>query len=66
MLVVLGTIAAVQNQGSQNTADAIEHLLDYCTSHLDVVIRYHPNDMILRVHIDASYFSNPKAQNRAG
>eukprot|EP00957_Ditylum_brightwellii_P075610 5746634-Ditylum_brightwellii.AAC.1 len=66
MLVALGTIVAVQNQGTQNTADAVEHLLDYCTSHPDVVIRYCPSDMILRVHSNASYLSEPKARSRAG
>eukprot|EP00957_Ditylum_brightwellii_P052964 4015329-Ditylum_brightwellii.AAC.1 len=66
MLVVLGTIAAVQNQGTQNTADAIKHLLDYCTSHPIAVIRYRPSNMILRVHINASYLSEPKTQSRAG
>eukprot|EP00957_Ditylum_brightwellii_P192378 14645562-Ditylum_brightwellii.AAC.1 len=66
MLVVLGTIAAVQNQGKQNTADAIEHLLDYCASHPDDVIQYCPSDMVLRVHSNASYLSEPKACSRAG
>eukprot|EP00957_Ditylum_brightwellii_P007614 576143-Ditylum_brightwellii.AAC.1 len=55
MLVALGTIAAVQNQGIQNTADAVEHLLDYCASHQDAIIRYRPSNMILRVHSNTSY-----------
>eukprot|EP00957_Ditylum_brightwellii_P186361 14189645-Ditylum_brightwellii.AAC.1 len=59
-------MAAVQTQGTQNTADAIEHLLDYCASHLDAVIRYRPSDMILRVHSDAFYLSEPKVRSRAG
>eukprot|EP00957_Ditylum_brightwellii_P079493 6044656-Ditylum_brightwellii.AAC.1 len=66
MLVALGTIAAVQNQGTKDTADAIEHLLHYCASHPDAVISYHPSDIILRVHSDASYLSKPKARSRAG
>eukprot|EP00957_Ditylum_brightwellii_P005493 420657-Ditylum_brightwellii.AAC.1 len=66
MLVTLGTISAIHNQGTQNTADAIEHLLDYCTFHPDAVIRYHPSNMILRVHSNASYLSETKAQSRAG
>eukprot|EP00957_Ditylum_brightwellii_P130241 9935480-Ditylum_brightwellii.AAC.1 len=66
MLVVLRTIVAVQNQGTQNTADDIEHLLDCCASHLDAVIRYCPSHMILRVHSNASYLSETKAQSRAG
>eukprot|EP00957_Ditylum_brightwellii_P009890 746561-Ditylum_brightwellii.AAC.1 len=66
LLVALGTIAAVQNQDTQNTVDTIEHLLGYCTSHPDAVIRYCPSGMILRVHSNASYLSKPKARIRAG
>eukprot|EP00957_Ditylum_brightwellii_P143113 10904410-Ditylum_brightwellii.AAC.1 len=66
ILVVVGTIVAVQNQGTQNTADAMEHLLDYCASHPDTVIWYCPSNMILKVHSDASYLSEPKVHNRAG
>eukprot|EP00957_Ditylum_brightwellii_P175808 13386943-Ditylum_brightwellii.AAC.1 len=66
MIAVLGTIAAVQNQGTQNTADAIKNLLDYCASHLDAVIQYCSSNMILRVHSNASYVLEPKEQNRAG
>ena len=55
LIVALRTIAAVQNQGTKNTAEALKHLLDYCTSHLDAIIRYHPSNMILRVHSDVSY-----------
>eukprot|EP00957_Ditylum_brightwellii_P131490 10029403-Ditylum_brightwellii.AAC.1 len=54
------------NQGTQNTADVIEHLLDCCASYLDVVIQYCPSDMVLRVHSDASYLSEPKVRSRAG
>eukprot|EP00957_Ditylum_brightwellii_P205837 15345669-Ditylum_brightwellii.AAC.1 len=66
LLVALGTIAAVKNQGTQNKADAIEHLLDYCASHPNAVIRYRPSNMILWVHSDASYLSEPKTRSRAG
>eukprot|EP00957_Ditylum_brightwellii_P160573 12224518-Ditylum_brightwellii.AAC.1 len=66
MLVVLGTIAAVQNQGIQNTTDAVEHLLGYCASYSDAFIRYCPSNMILRVHSNASYLSGPNVQSRAG
>eukprot|EP00957_Ditylum_brightwellii_P125347 9553632-Ditylum_brightwellii.AAC.1 len=65
MLVALGSIAAVQNQGTQNTADAIKNLLDYCASHPDAVTRYCPSNMLLRVHSNASYLLEPKVQSRA-
>jgi hypothetical protein len=65
MLVALGTIAAQQAHGTQATAEAITHLLDYAATHPDAIIRYtRARDMILKIHSDASYLSAPKAHSR--
>ncbi len=42
-------------------ADKTQH-----TTHPDATIRYHASDMILKIHSDASYLSEPKARSRAG
>ena len=34
--------------------------------HPDAIIRYYPSDMVLNVHLDASYLTAPKARSRAG
>eukprot|EP00957_Ditylum_brightwellii_P020894 1575570-Ditylum_brightwellii.AAC.1 len=66
MLVAISTITAAQSKGTEATAKALEHLLDYCASHPDVTIRYTPSDMLLKVHSNASYLSTPEARSRAG
>jgi hypothetical protein len=43
-----------------------KQLLDYIASQDDAVITYNASDMVLAVHSDASYLSEPKARSRAG
>jgi hypothetical protein len=45
---------------------ATNQLLDYLATHPDAVIRYHVSDMILHIHIDASYLSVSNAGSRLG
>ena len=40
--------------------------LDYAASHPDAVLTYRASDMVLTLHSDASYLSEPKARSRAG
>jgi hypothetical protein len=41
-------------------------LLNYLATQEDAVLSYHTNDMVLAVHSDESYLSEPKACSRAG
>ena len=66
MLVALGTIASAQTQGTTKTMDATIQLLDYAAPHPDAAIRFHASDMILYVHSDASYLSEPRSKSRVG
>eukprot|EP00957_Ditylum_brightwellii_P106861 8152424-Ditylum_brightwellii.AAC.1 len=66
MLVAIGTIAVAQSKGIEATAKAVEHLLNYCTSHPNVTIRYTPINILLKVHSDALYLLVLVAQSRAG
>eukprot|EP00957_Ditylum_brightwellii_P063840 4844459-Ditylum_brightwellii.AAC.1 len=66
MLVAIETIPAAQTKGTQATAQAVTHLLDYAATHPDAVICYHCSNMILKIHIDASYLSEKEARSRAG
>jgi hypothetical protein len=66
MLVALGTLAAAQTKGTENTMDALIHLLDYAATHPDAAIRFHKSAMILYVHGNRSYLSKPKARSRVG
>jgi hypothetical protein len=64
--VALGTIAAAQTKSTQATAEAVTQLLNYCASHPEATVRYHASDMVLHVHSDASYLTEPEARSRAG
>ena len=66
MLVALGTLALVQTKGTKATAQAVTHLLNYCATHPDAVVRYHASDMYLHIHSDASYLSESKARSHTG
>jgi hypothetical protein len=66
MLVALGSLAAAQAQGTQATAKACTKLLNYAATHPEATIRFKASDMILHIHSDASYLSEPKARSRVG
>ena len=66
---LLCPISAIASQSSKPTADTIHQtlqLLDYLATQEEAVLSYHASDMILAVHSDASYLSEPKARSRAG
>jgi hypothetical protein len=66
MLVALNDISAEQSKATAHTAAKIVHLLNYCATHPNAVVRYHASDMILHIDSDASYLSLPEARSRAG
>jgi hypothetical protein len=64
MLVVLSPIASAQGKGTESTAEAVVQLLNYCTTHIYITIRYHTSDMVLHTISDASYLSEAGACSR--
>ena len=66
MLVTLGSIAANQSQGNGKTFEETLWLLNYAATHPSMTIHYSASDMILHVHSDASYLSEPKDHSRTG
>ena len=65
VLMALSTIASEQSHSTQNTMDKCKQLLDYLATHPDATVRFHASDMIMNIHSDASYLSEPKAHSRA-
>ena len=66
---LLCPISAIASQSSKPTEDTMKQanqLLDYLASQEEAVITYNSSDMVLGVHSDASYLSEPKARSRAG
>ena len=66
MLVVLSAIAVEQGAPTENTLRKVYPFLDYAATHPDAVVTYKASDMVLVIHSDASYLSEPKARSRAG
>ena len=66
MLFTLNTLASAQSKGTEETKAAMKHFLDYCATHPEATIRFYASDMILKIHSDASYLSEPEAKSRAG
>ena len=65
MLTALSALAVQQAKGTEQTARNACKFLNYCATHPDTVLRYQKSDMILKIHSDASYLSEPKARSRA-
>jgi hypothetical protein len=66
MLVALSAIAAEQGSPTQQTLRKVEQFLDYAATNPEAVVTYKASDMVLAIHSDASYLSEPKARSRAG
>ncbi len=66
---LLCPICAIPSQSSKPTTDTMQQtlqLLDYLATQEDAVLSYHASDMVLAVHSNPSYLSEPKAYSRAG
>ena len=59
MLAALGSIVAQQSKGTEIKYADTFWLLNYAATHPNAKIRYTDSDMILYIHSDASYFSEP-------
>jgi hypothetical protein len=65
MLAAIRTIATQQASATKDTMKAVIHLLNYCATHPEAVVRYHASDMVLHVESDALYLFAVKACSRA-
>ena len=66
ILMALSAIAAQQSAPTELTRDCVAQFLDYMATHPDAKICYRASDMVLNIHLDASYLSTPNARSRAG
>ena len=60
----LSGIASKQAEATKNTERRAAQMLDYLATHPDATVRYEASDMILNIHSDASYLSEPQARSR--
>jgi hypothetical protein len=66
LIMTINVLASEQSRATAVTADKVIKLLNYCNTHPETKIRYHASDMVLHIHIDASYLSEREAKRRAG
>ena len=66
LIVALSSISAQQSASTEETADAIEQILDYVATYPDDGILFRKSDMILAAHADAGFLNESKARSRAG
>ena len=65
MARTLTSIAARQAKATTKVREEVKQFLDYCASHPNVTVRFLASDMILALHSDASYLSEPESKSRA-
>ena len=65
MLVALSAIAVDQSNPTENMYEKTLYFLDYVATHPDAIIKFKHSNMILAIHSDASYLTEPKARSRA-
>jgi hypothetical protein len=63
--MALSTIVSKQSKATKNTMQKTKQLLDYLVTHSEATARFHALDMILNIHLDASYLSKANAHSRA-
>jgi hypothetical protein len=66
LLATLSVIGTQQAAATENTAKAVNQLLDYVATYPSDGITYRASNMVLAAHSDASYLTEPKARSRAG
>ena len=64
VLMSLSSIASEQTKTTEKTHSRCLQLLDYLASNPDAKIRFHATDMIMNIHSDASYLSEPNTRSR--
>ena len=65
MAQTLSSIANRQSKVTEQTKAETNHFLDYCRTHPDARVRFIASDMILTLHSDGSYNSEPGSKSRA-
>jgi hypothetical protein len=65
VLMALSTIASEQTKGMEKTLEKAYQVLDYLVSHQNAMVLFRASGMVMNIHSDASYLSEPSARSRA-
>ena len=66
ILTTLSAIASKQALPTENTTQKTQQLVYHAATHTHAILTYCKSDVVLAVHIDAYYLSEPKARSRTG
>ncbi len=64
VLMALSLIAMDQTKTTEKTMAWCTQLLDYLAYHSDAKVRFYSSDMIMNIHLDASYLSEGRARSQ--
>ena len=65
ILPAISSIASTQAKATKETERRVKQLLDYLATLPNAKVRFHASKMVLNVHSDASYLSEPGVKSRA-
>jgi hypothetical protein len=65
VLMALSTIASKQTTGTEQMMEKALQVLDYLAVHPDAPVKFRASDMVMNIHADASFLTEPKASSRA-
>jgi hypothetical protein len=65
VIMALSSIVVEQTKATTQTMSRCFELLDYLTTNSDAKVRFHASDMVMNIHLDASYLSKTMACSRA-
>jgi hypothetical protein len=66
LLPALSSLASQQANPTERTMELCQQFLDFMSCQEEAVLTYRASDMVLAIHSDASYLSEPKSRSRAG
>jgi hypothetical protein len=65
VLMALSSITIKQTKGTTSTMEKAKQLLDFWATNPNITMRFKVSDMIMNIHLDASYLSEANARSRA-
>jgi hypothetical protein len=65
-MIAISSLASQQAIATEDTNEKLVQLLNYRAIHPDATMLYHASDMILNIHSDYWYLTEPEARSRAG
>jgi len=66
MLTALSAMASEQANPTEATMKKCKQFLDFAASQEEAILTFRASDMVLAIHSNASYLSEPKSRSRAG